>query len=148
MAQKNSPSHAALVLIVDDDEATLDITAEVFEILGYDVVTAESGRVALEVLRKNPRVSVLFTDLQMPGMGGEELAEIALKLRPAIRVVFTSGFRTPPRDDAFVPKPYKTLDLTNSRAAASAAPVVSSGVGLVSAVLSRMAHRESGGDRD
>jgi CheY-like chemotaxis protein len=111
MAQKNSPSHAALVLIVDDDEATLDITAEVFEILGYDVVTAESGRVALEVLRKNPRVSVLFTDLQMPGMGGEELAEIAVKLRPAIRVVFTSGFRTPPRDAAFVPKPYKALDL-------------------------------------
>jgi CheY-like chemotaxis protein len=96
---------------VDDDEATLDMTAEVFEILGYDVVTAESGRVALEVLRKNPRVSVLFTDLQMPGMGGEELAEIALKLRPAIRVVFTSGFRTPPRDAAFVPKPYKALDL-------------------------------------
>jgi CheY-like chemotaxis protein len=111
MAQKNSPSHAALVLIVDDDEATLDITAEVFEILGYDVVTAESGRVALEVLRKNPRVSVLFTDIQMPGMGGKELAEIALRLRPAIRVVFTSGVETPPENAAFVPKPYKALDL-------------------------------------
>jgi CheY-like chemotaxis protein len=111
MTQKNSPSHAALVLIVDDDEATLDITAEVFEILGYDVVTAESGRVALEVLRKNPRVSVLFTDIQMPGMGGKELAEIALRLRPGIRVVFTSGVETPPENAAFVPKPYKALDL-------------------------------------
>jgi two-component system, cell cycle response regulator CpdR len=111
MAQKNSPSHAALVLIVDHDEATLDITAEVFEILGYDVVTAESGRVALEVLKTNPRVSVLFTDIQMPDIGGKELAEIALKLRPGIRVVFTSGVEPPPEEAVFVPKPYKALDL-------------------------------------
>jgi CheY-like chemotaxis protein len=111
MAQKNPPSNAALVLVVDDDEATLDTTAEVLETLGYDVVTAENGSIALEVLRNNPCVSVLFTDIQMPGMGGKELAHIALTLRPGIRVVFTSGVETPPGGAAFVPKPYKALDL-------------------------------------
>ena len=47
----------------------------------------------------------------MPGMGGEELAEIAVTLRPGIRVVFTSGFQTPPGNAAFVPKPYRAVDL-------------------------------------
>ena len=44
-------------------------------------------------------------------MGGEELAEIAVTLRPGIRVVFTSGFQTPPGNAAFVPKPYRAVDL-------------------------------------
>ena len=47
----------------------------------------------------------------MPGMGGEELAEIAVTLRPGIRVVFTSAFQTPPGDAAFVPTPYGAVDL-------------------------------------
>jgi hypothetical protein len=47
----------------------------------------------------------------MPGMGGEELAEIALRLRPGIRVIFTSGFQTPPGVTAFVPKPFRAVDL-------------------------------------
>jgi hypothetical protein len=59
----------------------------------------------------NPGISVLFSDIQMPGMGGEELAAIALTLRPGIRVIFTSGFQTPPGDVAFVPKPYRAVDL-------------------------------------
>jgi CheY-like chemotaxis protein len=111
MGQKNPPSAATLVLVVDDDEAILEIAAEVLETLGYDVLTAGNGPVAVELLRENPRISVLFTDVQMPGMGGEELAEIALRLRPGVRVVFTSGFQRPPGYAAFVPKPYRALDL-------------------------------------
>ena len=111
MVQKNPRSHAALVLIVDDDEAVVEITAEISETLGYDVLTARNWPEALELLRKNSSISVLFSDIQMPDMGGEELAAIALMLRPGIRVVFTSGFQTPPGDVAFVPKPYRAVDL-------------------------------------
>jgi CheY-like chemotaxis protein len=82
MAQKNPRSHAALVLIVDDDEAIVEVTAEVLETLGYDILTAQDGPEALELLRSNSRISILFTDIQMPGMGGKELAEIAVMLRP------------------------------------------------------------------
>ena len=96
MEQENSRSQAALVLIVDDDEAVVEITAEILGTLGYDVLIARNGPEAVELLRRNSCVSVLFTDIQMPGMGGEELAAIALMLRPRIRVVFTSGFQTPP----------------------------------------------------
>ena len=81
MAQKNPISQAALVLLVDDDEAIVDITSQILEALGYAVLSARNGPEAVKILRKNPRISVLFTDIQMPGMGGEELAEIALRAR-------------------------------------------------------------------
>jgi CheY-like chemotaxis protein len=105
MARKNPLSHVVVVLIV------LEIATEFVENLGYDVLTSGSGPVAIELLRNNPGISVLFTDIQMPGMGGEELAQIALRLRPGIRVVFTSGFQTPPGVTAFVPKPFRAVDL-------------------------------------
>jgi CheY-like chemotaxis protein len=111
VAQKNPPSQAALVLIVDDDEAVVEISAEILGTLGYDVLTARNGSEAVALLRRNSCVSVLFTDIQRPGMGGEELAAIALMLRPRIRVVFTSGFRTPPPNAVFIPKPYKAVEL-------------------------------------
>jgi CheY-like chemotaxis protein len=111
MAQKNPRSHAALILVVDDDQAVVEITAEILETLGYDILTAQDGSEAVELLRSNSRISVLFTDIQMPGIGGKELAEIAVMLRPGIRVIFTSGFQTPPGNAAFVPKPYRAVDL-------------------------------------
>jgi CheY-like chemotaxis protein len=109
MAQKNPPSQAALVLIVDDDKAVAEISAEILGTLGYDVLTARNGPEAVALLRRNSCVSVLFTDIQVPGMGGEELAAIALMLRPRIRVVFISGFHTPPPNAVFIPKPYKAV---------------------------------------
>ena len=71
-----------LVLIVDDDEDILELAAEILQTLGYDVLTARNGLEGVAVLRKNSRISILFTDIQMPSMGGEELAEIAVMLRP------------------------------------------------------------------
>ncbi len=110
MAQQNPPD-IALVLIVDDDAEVLELIADVVQTLGYHALTARSGPDAIDLLRKNPQVAVLFTDIRMPGMGGEQLAEIAVALRPDIRVVFTSGYRSPPEDVAFVPKPYRAVDL-------------------------------------
>ena len=57
------------------------------------------------------RISILLTDIQMPGMGGEELAGIAATSRPDLRVVFASGSIRPSADAAFLQKPYKTADL-------------------------------------
>jgi CheY-like chemotaxis protein len=74
--------HADLVLIVDDDEDILELAAEIFQTLGYAVLTAQNGLEALAVLRETSRISTLFTDIQMPGMGGGELAEVAVALRP------------------------------------------------------------------
>jgi CheY-like chemotaxis protein len=100
-----------LVLIVDDDEDILELAAEILQTLGYNVLTARNGLEGVAVLRKNSRISILFTDIQMPSMGGEELAEIAVASRPDIRVIFTSGCTRPRVDTPFLQKPYKVADL-------------------------------------
>jgi CheY-like chemotaxis protein len=104
-------SGAALILIVDDDEDVLQVTAEILETLGYRVLTAKTGREAVEELQRNSQISVLFTDIRMPGIGGEGLAGIAATWRPDIRVVFTSGFGRPHGDTEFLRKPYRAADL-------------------------------------
>jgi CheY-like chemotaxis protein len=102
---------ADLVLIVDDDDDILDLAAEILRTFGYEVLTARNGLEAVAILRSNSRISILFTDVQMPGMGGEELAGVALALRPDTRVVFTSGWSRPPVNAPFLQKPYKAADL-------------------------------------
>jgi len=89
----------------------LFISSRIVETLGYHVVTARTGLEALAILRDNSRISILFTDIQMPGMGGEELAGIAAASRPDLRVIFASGSTRPRADAAFLQKPYKTADL-------------------------------------
>src|SRR5689334_22312291 len=99
------------VLIVDDDQDILALAAEILQTLGHGVLTARNGLEAMTILRKNSHVSTLFTDLGMPGMGGEELVSLAMALRPGIRVIFTSGRVIPIADAAFLQKPYRTTDL-------------------------------------
>jgi two-component system, cell cycle response regulator CpdR len=108
---QQSPPDVALVLIVDDDEEVLQVTAEVLKTLGYRALTARTGPEAVEQLRQNSQISVLLTDIRMPDLGGEGLAGIAETWRPDIRVVFTSGFGRPRGDSEFLRKPYRAADL-------------------------------------
>ena len=118
MAQKNPRSQAALVLIVDDDEAVVEITAEILGTLGYDVLIARNGPEAVELLRRNSCVSVLFTDIQMPGaMDGLRLARAVRGRWPPIKIVTTSGHLTVadtdlPEGGRFLPKPYSAHEVT------------------------------------
>ena len=98
MEQLNWPD-GSLILVVDDDAEVLQVTAEILRTLGYRVLTARTGPEAVEQLQRNSEISVLFTDIRMPNIGGEGLAGIAATWRPDIRVVLTSGFGGP-RGDA------------------------------------------------
>jgi len=83
---------AEIVLVVEDDEALRRYTTEVLGELGYGVLEANDGPSALRALEKN-RVDLLFTDVVMPGgMNGRELADEALRRRPALKVLFTTGY--------------------------------------------------------
>jgi CheY-like chemotaxis protein len=108
---QQSPPDVSLVLIVDDDEDVLQVTAEILETLGYRVLTARTGSEAVEELRRNSHISVLLADIRIPDVGGEGLAGIAATWRPDIRVVFTSGFGRPRGNSEFLPKPYRATDL-------------------------------------
>ena len=109
--EQRTPPEVVLVLVVDDDRDLLELAAEVITRLGYYVITARDGFEALDLLRKNRHIRILFSDIRMPGMDGEELAEAARQIRPGLRVILTSGARRPRQPVDFVPKPYRAADL-------------------------------------
>jgi CheY-like chemotaxis protein len=77
------------VLVVEDADAVRVLTGRLLYAAGYQVVSAESGAMALETL---DGADVLVTDVVMPGMSGVELAVAARERRPELPVVFVSGY--------------------------------------------------------
>src|SRR6185437_7338145 len=83
----------AKILVVEDDPDVLDVAVESLRMLGYDVLTAPDGQSALSVLRRDPTIRILLSDIVMPnGMNGVELAREAVRLRPDLRVLLASGY--------------------------------------------------------
>ena len=84
------------ILVVDDVEINRIVLEEIIKEMGYDVVSAESGEMALEMIRES-MPQLLLTDISMPGMTGYELCRIVKGDRKTrdIPVVFISGFSDP-----------------------------------------------------
>ncbi len=81
------------VLVVDDDEIVRATLASMLEELGYSVLVAANGAEALAIVETDATIDLLFTDVVMPGpIGGRRLAEQAAEIRPALKVLFTSGY--------------------------------------------------------
>jgi len=81
------------ILVVEDSEGVLDFACLALEDLGYRVLVAGDGPEALRMLEIEPAIDLLFTDVVMPnGMSGRQLADLALKLRPELPVLFTTGY--------------------------------------------------------
>jgi len=59
---------------------------------GYRVVAVRDGPSALRVIERDPEIALLFTDLVLPGMSGRELAREARRRRPALPVLFATGY--------------------------------------------------------
>ena len=100
-----------VVLVVDDEPLILDVTASMLEDLGCEVVTAASGNDALQKLSLDRRIEILITDLNMPGMGGYELAERAKRMRERLKVIVLSGREKDGNRFPFVRKPFLAEDL-------------------------------------
>ncbi len=81
-----------VVLLVEDEPEVLTMTARVLRDGGYEVLEAENGRVALDLLEAyRKRLDLVVTDVAMPQMDGIELAARLRRARPHLPVVFTSG---------------------------------------------------------
>ena len=84
---------AETVLLVDDDEFVRFTVGSMLEELGYAVLSAASGAEALSIIEADAPIDLLFTDVVMAGpIGGRKLAEQAIAIRPALKVLFTSGY--------------------------------------------------------
>lgn len=79
------------VLVVEDNERVRNYVVERLRRLGYGVVAATDGKSALQALRNAERVDLLFSDIDMPGLDGVKLAERARRVRPQLRILFTSA---------------------------------------------------------
>jgi CheY-like chemotaxis protein len=102
---------AHLVLVVDDDAMVLDVISGMLEDLGCEVVTAHGGVEALDQLRQNRRISILVTDINMPGMDGHELAERAKVISPELRILQLSGRERRQGGYPMIRKPFSEEDL-------------------------------------
>lgn len=103
--------HQVAVLVVDDEVLVRMFAVDMLVDAGFIVHEAESAPEALEVLRRHPEVTVLFSDINMPGaFDGLELARQVHLLRPDVQLILTSGRVRPSEGDMpdadFVPKPY------------------------------------------
>jgi PAS domain S-box-containing protein len=108
------------VLVVEDDALVRNFVVSQIRDLGYATLSASNADEALAIIDSAKPIDLLFTDVIMPGgMNGRQLAAAAVERRPALKVLFTSGYP----DDAFVDqngqvdaylllaKPYRRSDL-------------------------------------
>jgi PAS domain S-box-containing protein len=81
------------ILVVEDDPDVREYTLEMVGELGYRALSAGDGASALRALDANSDVRLLFTDVVLPGgMNGRKLGEEAVKRRPSLKVLFTTGY--------------------------------------------------------
>jgi CheY-like chemotaxis protein len=116
---------------VEDEPELRSLTRLILQREGYAVVTAADGRAAVRCFEMRPAdtFDLVLTDLKLPDMSGEELAESVRTLNPAVRILFTSGYSTHDISEdncrQFIPKPCTPAALVRRVGEALADPVLS-----------------------
>jgi CheY-like chemotaxis protein len=106
------------ILVVEDDRDVLEVAAAVLEEAGHRVLRALDPACALTMIRCQPEIDLLFTDVVMSGtMNGFELAHEARQIRPDLRILYTSGYmqevsgQSHMRYGRLIPKPWQAKGL-------------------------------------
>src|SRR5262249_12657933 len=90
---KALPPGSGRILLVEDDEQMLDVTAAMLDQLGYHVAAARDGKAALAALGSEGGFDLLLSDVGLPhGMSGVDLAREAKRRQAGIKVLLTSGY--------------------------------------------------------
>jgi two-component system cell cycle sensor histidine kinase/response regulator CckA len=115
------PKGEETILLVEDERIVRELAAKMMKRLNYNVLNASNGNEALEIAQNySGIISLLITDVVMPGMNGRQLAERLLQIRPSIKVLFTSGYTENAiahhgiieKGLSFIGKPYSARDLS------------------------------------
>jgi len=108
------------ILLIDDEKMILDVGRELLEELGYTVLSALSGREALDIFQKNSdNIDLVIMDMIMPGMGGGETFDRLRAINPNIKVLLSSGYSVNGQAskilhrgcDGFIQKPFNLNQL-------------------------------------
>ena len=118
--EEESYAGSETVLVVDDEAPLREIAQRILTAAGYQVLLAESGETALDVvLRGEPDLDLVLLDLGMPGMGGLRCLDLLLESRPGLPVVIASGYSHEGSLDStvargartYVTKPFRRAEL-------------------------------------
>jgi CheY-like chemotaxis protein len=110
------------VLLVDDEAIVLDVSVQMLNKMGYEVLAAHSGREAIEIFKQNnDKVAIVILDLIMPGMNGGEVYERLKGIDANVKVLLSSGYSIDGQAaeiinrgcDGFIQKPFKIYELSN-----------------------------------
>jgi PAS domain S-box-containing protein len=110
---------AATILVVEDDIDVREMIVGILSDLGYQTLVATTGPEALAILKQENSIDLLFSDIVMPGgMSGTELARQALRVRPGLKLLLSSGYareesqaRRMRVEFPFIAKPYRPSTL-------------------------------------
>ena len=109
------------VLLVDDEDMILEVGKEMLAKMGYEVLTANSGKKALEIYRKKKdQIGIVILDMIMPEMGGGETYDKMKKINPGIKALLSSGYSIDGQAteilkrgcNAFIQKPFSVTSLS------------------------------------
>jgi PAS domain S-box-containing protein len=109
------------VLLVDDEAMIIDIGFQLLDKMGYKVLTAHSGKEAIQIYKQNAtRVAMVILDLIMPGMGGGEVYDRLKEVDSNVKVLLSSGYSIDGQAaeilnrgcDGFIQKPFRLNELS------------------------------------
>jgi DNA-binding response OmpR family regulator len=112
------------ILVVDDTASILKLTKDIFEIAGYDVITAVDGQLALAILQER-KIDVVITDILMPNMDGYILCysiRTTDKIKDIPVIIYSATYTSSSDEemameigaDKFLRKPAKMSDLVGA----------------------------------
>lgn len=117
-ANDDAPDSRGMVLVVDDNHELRRTLCRQLARVGYSVLEASDGAEALALLRTMPDLYALISDVVMPGQTGFEIAQVAARLRPELRIVLMSGFDGEQNCErlnlSVLRKPFKIKDLVRA----------------------------------
>lgn len=90
--EKRRPNGRGTLLVVEDEAIIAMLLVDYLEAMGYTVISASEAGEALPVLRGDTHLDLMLTDIGLPGMNGRELAGEARKVRPALKIIFATGY--------------------------------------------------------
>lgn len=122
-AMSDSPVHT--VLVIEDEDMVREMTVKTLTSFGYDTLTAENGKKAVEIFQTRHRdIDAVLLDVIMPEMSGTEAFRQMLEIDPEVKVVITSGHITNQdqrkmfsKAKAYLDKPFQILELKKIMAA-------------------------------
>src|SRR5580692_8502841 len=91
-ADESPRGQGETILVVEDDATVRLVLADVLQELGYHVLLATDARPAIPILQSDRRIDLMVSDVMLPHINGRKLAEIARASRPALKVLFVTGY--------------------------------------------------------